>query len=63
MESASSSSGEHSHNTPKTNILIKTKYIVIIGDIKTLILHKYLSAYLYKNIQTNQTAARTNINT
>ena len=46
MESASSSSSEHSHNTTKTNILIKTKFIVITGDIKTLILHKYLSAYI-----------------
>ena len=46
MESASSSSSEHSHNTTKTNILIKIKFIVIIGDIKTLILHKYLSAYI-----------------
>ena len=63
MESASSSSSEHSHNTTKTNILLKTKFIVITGDIKTLILHKYLSAYLYKNTQTNQTAVWTNINT
>ena len=63
MESASSSSSEHSHNTTKTNILIKTKFIVITSDIKTLTLHKYLSAYIDKNSQINQTAVRTNINT
>ena len=45
-ELASSSSSERSHTTPKTNNLVKTKYIVITGDIKTLILHKYLSAYI-----------------
>ena len=47
-ELASSSSNERSHTTPKTNNLFKTKYIVIIGDIKTLIIHKSLSACCFQ---------------